>query len=94
MILRRYLRIVGVLVLLAQIGLLAHRLEHYFAPNHMESGEDACVAFAPASDPPAIVPLVRPPSPIAFPVRYWIGRDTRPELAPNSLGFRAQAPPV
>jgi hypothetical protein len=92
--LRPNLRIVALLLLVLQLGLIAHRIEHYVLPDHVESGEDECAAFAPVTDPPALPVAVTPPTRIAYFVRFWTARDTIIERPSDRLGFRAHAPPA
>lgn len=87
-------RIVAFLLLISQLGIVAHRIEHYILAEQMECGEDGCTAFAPVIDPPAQPPLVAPPSPVVFFVRFWTAREFVAEQPGDRLGFRAQAPPV
>ena len=91
---RRVPKLALILLLIAQIGLIAHQLEHYLAPTHVECDEDSCAAFAPITDPPAILPIVPRPTLITFFVRFWTAHDAIAEQPTDRLGFRAQAPPV
>ena len=92
--LMRMPRIVAFLLLISQLGIVAHRIEHYILAEQMECGEDGCTAFAPVTDPPALPQLVMPPSLVAFFVRFWTARESIIEQPSDRLGFRAQAPPV
>jgi hypothetical protein len=92
--LRRARHFALLLLLAAQIGLVAHRIEHYVAPAHQESGEESCAAFAPVTGaapwaPPLVVPVF-----VVFFVRFWAVRETLAAGPGVRLGFRAQAPPV
>lgn len=87
------LRFFALLLLVAQLGMVAHRIEHYLAPGHMESGEDSCTAFAPttgAADLPLFVP---PIFAVIFFLRFWSVRDSIVLKPADRLGFRAHAPP-
>jgi hypothetical protein len=92
--LRGCARFLALLLLAAQLGSVAHRLEHYILAEQMECGEDGCAAFAPVTDPPALPQLVQPPTPVVFYVRFWTARESIPEQPGQRLGFRAQAPPA
>jgi hypothetical protein len=93
-ILRHHSRFLALLLLVLQLGIVAHRIEHYLEPEHMECGEDACTAFAPMDDPPALPIVVTAPTRVAFFVRFWTANDTIVVQPSDRLGFRAQAPPV
>ena len=86
-------RAVAALVLIAQLGMVAHRIEHYLAPEHMECGQDQCDAFAPTPGLDAPVPFL-PPLFVVFFLTFWTLRDSVTERPGNRLGFRAHAPPV
>jgi hypothetical protein len=88
------LRFAALVLLVAQLGIVAHRIEHYIAPEHMECGEDACDAFAPG--PPAAEPIlfVPPVFLVVFFLQFWTVRAASPGSAVGRLGFRAHAPPV
>jgi hypothetical protein len=90
----RVFRLLALLMVVAQFGIVAHRIEHYLVPDHMESGEDECSAFAPITDPPALPAIVRPANTIVYFVRFWTARETIVPQVAERLGFRAQAPPV
>ena len=90
----RAFRLLALLMVIAQLGIVAHRIEHYLVPDHMESGEDECSAFAPVTDPPALPVIVTPPNTIVYFVRFWTARETIVPQVAERLGFRAQAPPV
>lgn len=92
--LRRVSRIIAFLLLVAQLGFIAHRIEHYILPEAMECGEDSCSAFAPVADPPVLPPLVTPPLRVAYTVRFWTVHATDPVERHREIGFRAHAPPV
>ena len=87
-------RAVALLVLIAQLGMVAHRIEHYLAPEHMECGTDECDAFAPTPSPDAPVPFLPPLLFVVFFLKFWTLRDSVSEQPGNRLGFRAHAPPV
>jgi len=87
-------RAVAALLLIAQLGMVAHRVEHYLAPEHMECGQDQCDAFAPTPGPDAPVPFLPPLFFVAFFLTFWTLRDSVTERPGNRLGFRAHAPPV
>ncbi|HLG89633.1 MAG TPA: hypothetical protein VKZ79_20825 [Alphaproteobacteria bacterium] len=92
--LRRWARFLALLLLATQLGSVAHRIEHYILAEQMECGEDGCTAFAPVTDPPVLPPLVLPPRPVVFFVRFWTAREPILVQAAERLGFRAQAPPA
>lgn len=87
-------RFLVLLLLVSQLGTIAHRIEHYILAEQMECGEDGCAAFAPVTDPPSLPALVQPPTPVAFFVRFWTAREAATAQPADRLGFRAQAPPV
>jgi hypothetical protein len=87
-------RAVAFLLLLVQLGMVAHRIEHYLAPDHMECGEDSCDAFAPTPGPAAPVPFLPPLVFVVFYLKFWTPRDSVREQPGSRLGFRAHAPPV
>jgi hypothetical protein len=87
-------RIVAFVLLIAQLGMVAHRIEHYIAPEHMECGEDSCDAFAPTPGPAAPVPFLPPLFFVVFFLKFWTPRASVLEQPGNRLGFRAHAPPV
>ena len=88
------LRFAALVLLIAQFGIVAHRIEHYIAPEHMECGEDSCDAFAPG--PPAAEPVlfVPPVFLVVFFLQFWTVRPAFVRPAAGRLGFRAHAPPV
>jgi hypothetical protein len=88
------LRFVALLVLIVQLGVIAHRIEHYIAPEHMECGEDACDAFSPVPDAAAPILFVPPMLFIVFFVQFWMPRAVVLRTAPGRLGFQAHAPPL
>lgn len=88
------LRFAALLLLLAQLGVVAHRIEHYIAPEHMECGEDACIAFAPTPDAAAPILFVPPLLAVFFFLRFWTVRTVTACPAGGRLGFRAHAPPA
>ena len=87
-------RAVAFLLLIVQLGMVAHRIEHYLAPEHMECGEDSCDSFAPTPGPAAPVPFLPPLVFVVFFLKFWTLRDSVREQPGNRLGFRAHAPPV
>lgn len=87
-------RAVAFLLLIVQLGMVAHRIEHYLAPEHMECGEDSCDAFAPTPGPAPVVPFLPPLVFVVFFLKFWTLRDSVRELPGTRLGFRAHAPPV
>ena len=87
-------RAVAFLVLLVQLGMVAHRIEHYLAPEQMECGTDTCDAFAPTPGPAAPVPFLPPLFLVAFFLKFWTLSESVTEQLGNRLGFRAHAPPV
>jgi hypothetical protein len=93
-VLQRVSRLFACLLLIAQIGLIAHRIEHYILPDQMESGEDSCAAFLPAIDAPPALDIVTPPVPVVYSVRFWTVSEAAPAEPGHRLGFRAHAPPV
>ncbi len=87
------MKLVAAILLIAQFGLVVHRIEHYIAPGHMECGEDSCTAFAPATGaiaPPLFIP---PLLLVVFFLRFWTVRDSIVRRPADRLGFRAHAPP-
>jgi len=90
---RRNLRWVAFLLLFLQLGMIAHRMEHYLLPDHVEAGEDSCVAFAPVIDPPATPVVLSEPTRVSYIVRFWTVREAGVVPLDDRLGFRAQAPP-
>jgi hypothetical protein len=88
------LKLFAILVLVAQFGLVAHRIEHYLVPDQMESGEDSCDAFAPASGAVSLPAYVPPVFFVVFFLRFWAVRQTPPSRPSDRLGFRAHAPPL
>jgi hypothetical protein len=87
------MRLIALLLLVIQFGVIAHRVEHYLAPQHMECGEDACDAFSPSPDAVPLAAFVPPVFFIVFFLRFWTLRDCVPREPADRLGFRAQAPP-
>ena len=92
--LRHHSRLAALLLLVLQLGIVAHRIEHYLEPEHMECGEDACAAFTPITDPPALPIVVTSPTQVAFSVRFWTASDSIVAPPSEFLGFRSHAPPV
>jgi hypothetical protein len=87
------LKLFAILVLIAQFGLVAHRIEHYLVPDQMECGEDFCDAFAPGSGAVSVPVYLPPVFFIVFFLRFWALRDAARTDASDRLGFRAHAPP-
>jgi hypothetical protein len=87
-------KFLALLVLVAQFGLVAHRIEHYLIPDQMESGEDSCDAFAPVSGAAALPVFAPPVLFVIFFLRFWSLREAATADASDRLGFRAHAPPV
>ncbi len=87
-------RVAAFVLLIAQLGMVAHRIEHYIAPEHMESGEDSCDAFAPTPGPAAPVPFLPPLVFVLFFLSLCTFRDSVREQPGTRLGSRAHAPPV
>jgi hypothetical protein len=87
-------RAVAFLVLITQLGMVAHRVEHYLAPEQMECGTDACDAFAPTPGPATPLPFLPPLFLVVFFLKFWTLRDSVTEQPGNRLGFRAHAPPL
>jgi hypothetical protein len=76
-----------------QLGLIAHRIEHYLAPAAMECGEDECAAFSPSPGLPDLELVIFPLSLVAFFIRFWTARPRAMTVLGGRLGFRAHAPP-
>ena len=87
------LKMLALLVLVAQFGLVAHRIEHYLVPDQMESGEDACAAFSPISGAISLPELIAPVLCVVFFLRFWTVRAATARNLAEGLGFRAHAPP-
>ena len=87
-------RVVAFVLLIAQLGMVAHRIEHYLTPEHMECGEDSCDAFAPTPGPAAPIPFLPPVLFVVFFLSFLTLRDSVTEQPRVRLGFRAHAPPV
>jgi hypothetical protein len=87
------LRFAALLLLIAQLGVVAHRIEHYIAPEHMECGEDACAAFAPTPGSAEPILFLPPLSLVVFVLSFWSVRASVARPAGARLGFRAHAPP-
>ena len=92
--LKRNFNLIALLLLVLQLGLIAHRIEHYVLPGNVESGEDECAAFAPVTDPPALPVAVTPPIRVAYFVRFWSASETIAEQPSDRHGFQAHAPPA
>lgn len=87
------MRFFALLLLVAQLGMVAHRIEHYITPEQMECGEDSCTAFMPttgAADLPLFVP---PVFLVIFFLRFWTAHESIVQKPTDRLGFRAHAPP-
>jgi hypothetical protein len=84
-------RCLALFLILGQLALLAHRLEHVVdvAPDGHAA---ACVFCIPVLDPPA-PPVVGPPVQLVVVAVAPAPRDVPAPLARAQLGFRAQAPP-
>ena len=91
---RRISQLALILLLIAQVGVVVHRLEHYLAPSIVDCDENACAAFAPAADPPSISAAISPPERIIQFIRFWTAHPAYFERPTDRLGFRAQAPPL
>jgi hypothetical protein len=88
-----FVKFLAAILLIAQLGMVAHRIEHYIAPEHMESGEDECAAFTPVTGA-VDLPLFAPPILlVVFFLRFWTVRDSIVWQPAERLGFRAHAPP-
>ncbi|MDB5397415.1 MAG: hypothetical protein JWM91_4921 [Rhodospirillales bacterium] len=87
------MRVFALVLLIAQLGMVAHRIEHYLAPEHMESGEDSCTAFAPTTGAAALPLFVPPLLLVIFFMRFWTVRESVLQKPADRLGFRAHAPP-
>ncbi len=81
------------MLLIAQLGMVAHRIEHYIAPEHMECGEDSCTAFMPTTGAAALPLFVPPLFLVVFFLKFWTLRDCAVQPPAYRLGFRAHAPP-
>ena len=88
------LRIVALLLLVVQLGVIAHRVEHYFVPEQMECGEDACAAFAPTTGAAVPVIYLPPMLLVVFFMRFWAVSAAVVLQPSDRLGFKAHAPPV
>jgi hypothetical protein len=89
-----FVKFFAALLLIAQLGMVAHRIEHYIAPEHMESGEDECSAFMPVTGAVDLPLFVPPLFLVVFFVRFWTVRDSIVWQPAERLGFRAHAPPL
>ena len=87
-------RVVAFVLLIAQLGMVAHRIEHYIAPEHMECGEDACDAFSPVPDAAAPILFVPPIFLVVFFLQFWMPRAVVLRAPAGRLGFQAHAPPL
>lgn len=88
------LRFAALLLLVAQLGIVAHRIEHYIAPEHMECGEDACDAFSPVPDAAAPILFVPPIFLVVFFLQFCMPRAVVLRAPAGRLGFLAHAPPL
>jgi len=88
------IRFAALVLLIAQLGIIAHRIEHYIVPEHMECGEDACAAFAPTPDNAEPLLFVPPVFLVVFFLQFWTVRAASMRPAVERLGFRAHAPPL
>jgi hypothetical protein len=87
-------RFFALVLLIAQLGIVAHRIEHYIAPEHMECGEDSCTAFLPTTGAADLVAFVPPLSLVVFFLTFWTVCESTVERLSDRLGFRAHAPPL
>lgn len=85
---------VALLLLVVQLGVIAHRIEHYFVPEQMECGEDSCTAFAPATGAAAPLVYLPPVLLVVFFLRFWTVSEAIVLQPSDRLGFKAHAPPV
>ena len=88
------IRLFALLLLVAQLGMVAHRIEHYIAPDHMECGEDACIAFAPTTGAADLPVVLQPVFAVIFFLRFWAVREIAERKLTDRIGFRALAPPL
>jgi hypothetical protein len=88
------LRFAALLLLVAQLGIVAHRIEHYIAPEHMECGADACDAFSPVPDAAPPILFVPPIFVVVFFLQFWMPRAVVLRAPARRFGFQAHAPPV
>lgn len=88
------LRLLGLLLLVVQLGIIAHRIEHYVTPDRMECGEESCIAFAPAPSDPPPLPVIEPVLLVSFALSLWTVRAFRGRAVSAGIGFRALAPPA
>ena len=89
-----FMKFFAAILLIAQLGMVAHRIEHYIAPEHMESGEDSCSAFTPVTGAVDLPLFVPPLLLVVFFLRFWTVRDSILGQPAERLGFRAHAPPL
>jgi len=87
-------RLVALLLLLVQFGVIAHRIEHYYIPEQMECGEDSCAAFAPSTGAAEAVVYLPPVLLVFYFLIFWTVREAAVTQPSDRLGFRAHAPPV
>jgi hypothetical protein len=86
-------RFLALALLVLQLGVIAHRIEHYLVPEQMECGEDVCAAFTPTPDAAPIPAFVPPVFFVVFFLRFWTVRASVARGPAERLGFRALAPP-
>ncbi len=87
-------KLVALLLLIVQLGVIAHRVEHYLVPEQMESGEDSCAAFSPTSGAEPALDIVLPVILVVFFLTFWTARSCPVPQPSDRLGFRAHAPPL
>jgi hypothetical protein len=90
---KRLWRALAFLLLFVQLALVAHRIEHYLAPDRMECGEEACVAFAPAPDAPELPVILGPLVLVIYAARFWSVHRPIAIQPRDRLGFNPHAPP-
>ncbi|GIL39081.1 hypothetical protein [Roseiterribacter gracilis] len=90
---RRQARPLLLLLLLTQLAMVGHRIEHFVAPDQVESIAD-CAAFAPTPDascePPAVV---RTPASFTL-FAAWSPTEQIRAGEINQHAYRSQAPPA
>ena len=87
-------RVFALMILIGQLGLIAHRIEHYVAPDHMECGEDACTAFMPTTGAADLPVVISPLFLVVFVLSFWTVRENAVRQHAGRLGFPAHAPPL
>ena len=90
----RLWRTLAFVLVIFQLALVVHRIEHYLVPDHMESGEDACAAFTPAPDAPELPAVFVPLLLVVYVVRFWSVHHPALIQPRQRLGFRPHAPPL